>query len=356
MPNDRTGIVSKLGEVKNFIRLLQEDDVDATTEGVIPHNPGRPYQDSTKATEPFLTLPALQAFVEGGDDFLARKEHAALVRQQDQEVPPPTHVSQPTTAPPDTAKLTRDNAVSSGISRKSSWAEGQGFQDGGNGETVAAGGKMEEELLEHLRDVLSRAPGTRGAPDTRNNVIVGAGSGVRGHLDSFDVDNDGKLSREELSSALRSLGARGGDFHGRGGVNALVSRFRDGDGGSKDGEDGASVVKISWWFDEQALSAVPRKDNATHRGGADEGVAKEGGDQGQGCSDNGRISGFVAGEALRRAVRLAEAKGTTLERTFARLDDDGDGFITLRQLLRGLDQLGVFEQVRADRPAIWYGR
>lgn len=349
------GLVLQLGEVKGFIRLLQDVDDDIPAKGASSSSAARSKVDV------FLTLPALEAFVEGGDTFLAQKERAALARRQSRDA-----ISSADRGPPEPATGSAKKE-SDGVGalaprpRINSWAAeaAEGDSDG----TYGKGGDKERALLERLRSTLARAAA---ATASQNGEDVGGGGGggggkvtedgVRGHLDSFDVDGDGVLLPEELVAALRSLGARGGEFFGRHGVNALVSRFREGgDKPAAGTPNGASVVKLAWWFDEQQSTGVRPADSAMdHRGSSNssgrDGPASSpppGKERGKrtGGPDTEEKGGVVAGGALQRAVRLAEAKGTTLERTFARLDDNGDGFITLRQLLRGLDQLGVFEQV-----------
>lgn len=299
----------------------------------------------------FLTLPALEAFVEGGDAFLVQKERAALARRQSRDA-----ISSADRGPPEpTTGSVEQGSIGAGAQvsrpRTSSWTAA-GAVEGDTDGAYGKGGEKESALLERLRSTLARAAAT---PSQDGEDVGGGGGrrmsedGVRGHLDSFDVDGDGVLLPEELVAALRSLGARGGEFFGRHGVDALVSRFRDGgDKPAAGAPNGASAVKLAWWFDEQeSTEARPASSAVGHRGGPASSAppGKATGRRTSGA-DTETTGGVVAGEALRRAVILAEANGTTLERTFARLDDDGDGFITFRQLLRGLDQLGVFEQVK----------
>lgn len=352
-------LVVQLGEVKGFIRLLQEDD-DTTAQGAASSSATRSKATPlSSSADIFLTLPALEAFVEGGDVFLAQKERAALARRQSRDaISSADHGSREPT--PGSAKE-GSNGVGARASRPrtNSWAAEavDGDDDGAYGK----GGEKEGALLESLRSTLARAA----AATSQDGEDIGGGGGgrmneegVRGHLDSFDVDGDGVLLPAELVAALRSLGARGGEFFGRHGLNAIVFRFRDGgDKPAAGTTKGASVVKLAWWFDEQESREVrPVVSAVGHGGSSNSGSGGPASDAPPGrrkfrrtSGDDSETGGVVAGEALRRAVRLAEANGTTLERTFARLDDDGDGFITLRQLLRGLDQLGVFEQVRHSR-------
>lgn len=344
----------QVGEVKSFIRLLQDDDDDNDDDH--DHDIAAQSKRPTIAKrELFLTLPALKAFVEGGDTFLAQKERAALARQRSLEVssPPIEHHhrragTEPTVGASEGGETSRKGT---NITRANSWSEKENQDTEGPVATSKFGkdDKQEEALLERLRVVLLRA---QPASETR----ASGGGGVRGYLESFDVDNDGILSSKELVAALRSLGAKGEEFDGRRGVKAFISsRFRDGsrNPAASGDQDGASIVKLVWWFDDQRNGTmVSEQEEGDTRGSRRAGSAGGTGDQ-QVREDarktleerGGRAREFVPGESLRRAVRLAEAKGTTLERTFARLDEDGDGFITLRQLLRGLDQLGVFEQV-----------
>lgn len=334
--------------MKSFVRLLHDDVVDtpaATLDGTIPPKSRASTQDMVPAREMFLTLPALEAFVEGGDAFLAKKERAALTRQQSRDASSLDHnrLARPESmgSKGEGTPAGGENISCRGISRASSWTTVEGLKpSAGSGITSELGDEKERALLEQLMAVLALVP----HGESKQASGGGDGHGVRGHLESFDVDSDGVLSAEEFIAALRSLGARGGTFHGRVGVETLVSRFRDGRVSIAGTQNGASIVKITWWFDE--LSKAGRK---THHAfdpmssnNDKVGVSRSAEEHEHGHGKDNS----AAGETLRRAVRLAEAKGTTLERTFACLDEDGDGFITLRQLLRGLDQLGVFEQVR----------
>lgn len=362
----------QLGEVKGFIRLLQDDDDDngddtnaATTAAQGEGSSSRRSSTaptSSSGVEVFLTLPALEAFVEGGDAFLARKERAALARRQSQEAL--VTCARTAATLESTKEVNTGEGESASRPRISSWAAAvDSGPECDGGDAHGKGGEKEGPLLARLRATLARAitaaaTSQNGNDAGRNGDTSLGEDGVRGHLDSFDVDGDGVLQPGELVAALRSLGARGGEFFGRSGVNALVSRFRD--GGEKSlavgALNGASVVKIAVWFHEQesteearsAVDAAAIDRRSSNSGGSASNGALSGGkagDKREGGVKMGTERGSVAGEALRRAVRLAEAKGVSLERTFARLDDDGDGFITLRQLLRGLDQLGVFAQV-----------
>ena len=343
--------------MKGFIRLLQDDDDD------IPARGGSPPSAARAKANVFLTLPALEAFVEGGDAFLAQKERAALARRQSRDA----NCSADHGPPEPATGSTREGSDGAGACaprpRTNSWAAEAPEGDGDS--AYGKAGDKESALLERLRSTLARAAAAAATTSQIGENVGGGGGGVggrasedsvRGHLDSFDVDGDGVLLPEELVAALRSLGARGGEFFGQHGVNALVSRFREGgDKPAAGTPNGASVVKLAWWFDEQESKEVgPAGYAVGHRGSSSSNRGRGGpasslppGKE-RGPSTSGpdtEEGGVVAGGALRRAVRLAEAKGTTLERTFARLDDDGDGFITLRELLRGLDQLGVFKQV-----------
>lgn len=335
--------------MKSFVRLLQDDAVDTTVtpEGASPPESCATTRDMPPAREMFLTLPALEAFVEGGDAYLAKKERAALARQHSRDASSRDHNrldrTEPSKVKQEGTPSRGESIRSRGLSRVNSWMAAEGSEPTGGGSVIGEGDDKEKPLLEQLRVVLARVP-----HGESKQASGGDGHGVRGHLGSFDVDSDGVLSVEEFIAALRSLGGRGGQFHGRSGVETLVSRFRDGRMSTAGTQSGVSIVKIAWWFDE--ISKAAHGAVVPMRGNNDKGEANGAhlADL-RGSEDYERAvrkDNSTAGEALRKAVRLAEAKGTSLERTFARLDEDGDGFITLRQLLRGLDQLGVFEQVR----------
>lgn len=332
---------------------MQEDEAEV----------GAARRTPSSDSEVFLTLPALEAFVEGGDAFLARKERAALARRQSQEALLANEHARTEAAAASPAQ-TSPGEASASRTRANSWIAGEdtvAADANGSGGAYGKGTDNERELLERLRMVLARAAGTASRDDDDGDGCGGASlddGGVRGHLDSFDVDGDGVLRPEELVASLRSLGARGGEFHGRKGVNALLSLFRDGTERPAAGAQiGASVLKIAWWFAEQASSKTASASAAAeHSGGGSSSNVRSGMRRGEPGGDRVRAetSRVGAGDALRRAVGIAEAKGTTMERTFARLDDDGDGFITLRQLLRGLDQLGVFEMVTLFFDTMYY--
>lgn len=351
----------QLGEVKSFIRLLQEDDINAAASPKHTRHPSTNVgeQDETSTEDLFLTLPVLEAFVDGGEAFLANKKRAALARRQSRDVSSvgvhPTATESMGTA--DVTNTKKDDICRPGMRRANSWTEEGDLEDADNDRSIHRGSEKEEMLLDHLKGVLARVQPT--AP-SKAGGRVDLGGGVRDYLDSFGAERDGVLSVEEFVAALRSLGVRGEEFHRRSGVEALISRFRDGGNTSAGAEHGASIAKIAWWFDEQVATEPSVGDTANRRdsnGSTHEGDSGSPGNERTLGNETGVVGNekFVAGEALRRAVRLAEAKGTTLERTFARLDEDGDGFITLRQLLRGLDQLGVFEQVTRSA-ACWCSR
>lgn len=317
----------QLGEVKAFIRLLHDGNVDA-----IPKTSSDPPRCIAKAAastvavdgEPFLTLPVLHSFVEGGEAFLAERERSALAHEEARQ---------------DVTLKADVGGVNGAASRaeKDRMAVGEASRPGGVQRPVDSWDEM--VLLELLKSVFARAPGNEDC-----DVGFGRGGGLRGHLDSFDVDGDGVLKPHEFGASLHSLGAKEKKFNGRRCVDDLVSRFRrdDHDESKEGNDDGVSIAKIAQWFNDKS-GAESSREHASHGFRSTDGE----------CRDKERLSGEEARagelapeEVLRRAVRLAESRGTTLERAFARLDESGNGFITLRQLLRGLDQLGVFKEVR----------
>ena len=334
--------------MKAFICLLQDDEVNEIPRSTTLASSDASARIVADEPGPFLTLPTLQLFVERGEAFLAEKERSLLVRQEAGGVIPVGNMENPVRGPSRVAeeKAGDEASHSDYDDHKSSRSKREVFQylDGGNKTTITEYDKK-DILLEVLRGVLSRAPGAE------KSFAYGRGGGVRGHLDSFDVDVDGILTAQEFVTALRSLGAKGENFNGWRKIDHLVSRFRDDSESSGRCVDGVSIVKVTKWFDGKAEDESSGKETS-HRHGSNGDKNDAASLKGQGHRDIGKVShvaraeGHVPGQALRRAVWLAEAKGMTLERTFARLDENGDGFITLRQLLRGLDNLGVFKQAR----------
>lgn len=340
--------VHQLGEVKSFLRLLQDDDQDFLAGATIGRmkdleKPGGGAVPSTFVGRPsttgdFLTLPMLQAFVDGGDEFLASRKRSFQELEQRKSDDIPRKESSGSSFSAETAvKSGADKADSDARSRRSiprvnSWTDDE--TEPGGGVTV----EHKDILLDKLQATLYNVTG---GPETRDNNSRGCGGGVCGYLSSFDIDDDGRLSTKEFMTALRSLGARGAQFGRHRGLRLLVEHFGSGDRTSNLGDDDyISISNIVGW--QNRSGALERNGDSEH------------------CKDNPIQSGIreerdgtarvrakdhVAGEALQRAIRISEARGTTLERTFARLDEDGDGYITLRQLLRGLEGMGVFEHV-----------
>lgn len=297
-----------------------------------------------------MTLQGLQAFVEGGDAYLeqrASKFEPSRRQQQHRDFAKVADHEKPAITPADSSAA---NATGPGITRASSWSEEEREIDhDGN---AKPGGLNEDAVLSQLQLTFRRA-----GEDSKMTHIEGGGDGggcgdaVEGHLCSFDLDDDGRLSKKEFTAALRSLGGQGSDFGGTKGMAVMISQFGDGKG------DGVSIIDMTRWFERRVVEERETKGTTSSGGQLREaGRASrenyEGGDgrQKERHTERGTRRGLdvdsADGERLRRAVRTAESKGTTLERTFARLDENGDGTITLRQLLRGLDQMGVFKQVK----------
>lgn len=301
----------QLGEVKAFIRLLQDGNVDT-----IPQASSDLPRCSAGAAavdgEPFLTLPVLHSFVEGGEAFLAERERSAVVHEES----------------------CRNAILKADSSRAEQKEKAIGEASRPDGVERPPDSWDEKLLLELLKGVFDRAP-----DNVECDVGFGRGGGLRGHLDSFDVDGDGVLNPQEFAASLHSLGAKVKTFNERRCVDYLISRFRrDCHDECKEGsDDGVSIAKIAQWFSD----ASGGREHGSHGSRSTDGDCRDK----ERLSREARARELVPGGTLRRAVRLAESKGTTLERAFARLDDSGNGFITLRQLLRGLDQLGVFKEV-----------
>lgn len=353
--------------MKSFIRLLQDDGSTMPERGTSVETSAAHQADTSPPEERqlFLSLPALEAFVEGGEEFLDQKEAAALTRRHESRCtsfPFPSKAYSLADDKPGVGSTIEGTGAHgkavSAIVRVNSWTNIEGLDKGSEGEF-----DEEKVLLERLRGVLSRAVVDCPSEACSEGDYYNRGGSVRDFLESFDVSGKGLLSKEELVAALRSLGGRGSEFYGRRGIDIVSSRFaekvsstvaNEGDGGTERDGEGVSIVKLSWWFDDVAERGIREIGNAE---ASRRQSRRDSNDRGAAASDERRagsqefgekvVSGNnFAGGALREAVRRSEvAKDTTLERTFARLDEDGDGFITLRQLLRGLDQLGVFEQV-----------
>lgn len=348
----------QLGEVRSFIRLLQDGD---KADGAIPDvaDPNKNTEGLQILNKPptsdgeVLTLAMLQAFVDGGDAFLERRE-AELQKRQQQHQQQQHHQQQQrrrdsswqhrdifATLPASAISSAAETGISLPIvSRRSSWTEDD---DDDNDQSRIPTDDQEEARLAQLRVVFDRT-----TQSTDAAAATTGGGGLRGHLSSFDLDDSATLSVQQLAAAIRSLGGRGIDFGGLRGLKVLMCKLS---GAGTDSAARVSINELVRWFDGCGASQ-PARDAARHdvagvRGGDDNGRGRKMDDGGSGkrAAGHRRIGETTAGEALRRAIRLAEAKGTTLERTFARLDEDGDGFITLRQLLRGLDGMGVFEHV-----------
>lgn len=311
------------GEVKSLIRLLQYDGVESFTKG-------RSVDEGVVAE--VLTLPALQAFVDGGEEYLAQRANEV------QERPSRRHSGtcgnlqrdDPTAPPGDFSK-------SKLITRTNSWSEED--SDHKLEEKPRQNKELREKVIwQQLQDVLDRIC-QRSTLSTNGRATNGHEEMIEGYLKSFDLDDDGRLSAQEFQASLRSLGGQGKTFGGREATKALADRFSG-------GKSGVSIIEIARWYDscidgEGTLSLAGRRGEINH--GSSKGEREQ--EEKRGTRQTRTNVANARDQALQKAVRIAESRGTTLERTFARLDEDGDGFITLRQLLRGLDQMRVFEQV-----------
>lgn len=330
--HDLSSFFVQLGEVKGLIRLLQDDPEDLTAGDAPPARAQAPVE--------VLTLPALQKFVEGGEAYLARRANEAqILRRERRSKKSKSSQDDTPAAPPQEKSFAADQVPRREMTRASSWSDEELDQ-----ETQENTEKREERILGQLQSVLSHAlQGSRETAVTGGNKRREYGN-ISRYLSSFDLDDDGRLSRSEFASALFSLGGQARDFDGGKGMKALALRFGE--------ETGAviSISKVVQWFESRTREK--RHSKVSVGGDAIEGVERRGDREREmsSCQPGRRgrheVVGNMPAEALQRAVRVAESRGTTLERTFARLDEDGDGFITLRQLLRGLDQMRVFEQVR----------
>lgn len=319
--------------MKSLIRLLQDDGVESFTK--------KTFVKEDVVVE-VLTLPALQAFVEGGEEYLARRANEAQKRQPRWRSGTSRYLQHDDPTAP-----SADSSRTKIITRSSSWSEEE--RDHNPDEEIPENKEQSEDaILKQLQVVLSRA--------FQDSTVAADGVGrggredmIEGYLKSFDLDDDGILSPQEFEATLRSLGGQGRNFGRRKEMKALVDRFSG-------GKSGVSIIEIARWFDSRiickhdstaTIGGERPPTSAGRRGEAESRPNKDGSGQGNkhGAKRTGTDVADAPEQALQRAVRIAESKGTTLERTFARLDEDGDGFITVRQLLRGLDQMGVFEQV-----------
>ncbi|EGB09848.1 hypothetical protein AURANDRAFT_53149, partial [Aureococcus anophagefferens] len=136
---------------------------------------------------------------------------------------------------------------------------------------------------------------------------------------AFDRDGSGKLSARELHKALKHVG--GDDLFRdvtRKDVEALVRREFD--------DDGDAEVDIGEFV---AFATKPIDDAPRTPGGR-------------------RESAELVREKLRAILLRTEQMGTSLKSVFRALDDDGSGALSVKELLRGLRKLGVFQELDAD--------
>lgn len=413
----------QLGEVKSFIRLIQDQDEDTSSsrsrststcqkdelqekgvENTVARPP--PGKQSVGVGE-VLTLPALQAFMDGGDEYLSRREKELHEREncgrRMRDATLNSRHDSTFTSPDVTGSKLASEKQRSEVRlprpRSSSWTddqEGEGGAEGGVALDSKAPSQAQqlEHLCDSLRVLLSKVKDDSMTSSKNDDQdLRRKRDGVRGYLDSFDVGTEGRLSLKEFSGALGSLGASGKDFGGYKGLKALMKHIR----GLNSDDECVSIRKVVEWCCHDTRTGTgtgtgTRTGTGTGTGtGTNTGLAGPpttattattatrpgvahmadiGGnntetrsqleqnrcERGDGSVQGGKGHGQRErackplrrrddGRTLQRAIELAEGKGTTLERTFARLDEDGDGYITLRQLLHGLNRMGVFEHV-----------
>ncbi|CAM9427412.1 unnamed protein product [Discosporangium mesarthrocarpum] len=319
-----------LKETRGFVRLFAKPHA----QGAVVGWGGKGSENGSSCDSFGIALEDFKHFVKEGTSFLTALQHEAAR-------PAITLSSGP--------KEVEIVALSSSKVQPSPpfWGVDRREKEGGG---KGVGGPTNESVvLQALRSALHRAErGVRGAEfsqPARRNIPKMMAQSV---LESFDADDDGRLGPQELGYALRSLGARPEDFGGPGALQILEDRFGGWDGNRR-GVGGVQIEELLKWHHEGCRERARGRDGGDEHGSGDGGGR---GTNGRKESSPRRLRNTDSDSAvvasLRAAVRASEARGLTMERTFARLDNDGDGRITLKEFLRGLDQMDVFQRVTRE--------
>ncbi|KAK7239088.1 hypothetical protein SO694_00027156 [Aureococcus anophagefferens] len=200
-------------------------------------------------------------------------------------------------------------------------------------DTDGNGGVELREIEDFAREFRAKKTGGRPAAEKRGDRIdetaktlravlakaARSGAKLKDAFAAFDRDGSGKLSARELHKALKHVG--GDDLFRdvtRKDVEALVRREFD--------DDGDAEVDIGEFV---AFATKPIDDAPRTPGGR-------------------RESAELVREKLRAILLRTEQMGTSLKSVFRALDDDGSGALSVKELLRGLRKLGVFQELDAD--------
>ncbi|CAM9334375.1 unnamed protein product, partial [Phaeothamnion confervicola] len=169
---------------------------------------------------------------------------------------------------------------------------------------------------------------------------------------SFDWDDSGSLAHDELGRALCSLGLYHRNASQPGGMTAtaagdaraIIGRL------AKKGAAEIELKELTVWYggggreksgdgDDDAEGGG--KAGGGWRGSRGDGDRPEESKDGGGGDETSKVE-----KALQNVLLRAEAKGVRLERAFDAFDRNGDGRLTENELLRGLEELGAFRDVR----------
>jgi Ca2+-binding EF-hand superfamily protein len=153
---------------------------------------------------------------------------------------------------------------------------------------------------------------------------VASGTPLSSHFSSFDHDSTGVLDVRMFDMALRSLGITVQDLS-----RSTAHAAMRGISGSAHPVESVSLKTLSSWLGPLARplrsrTADQRDDDSDDR-------------QSHLTSKHEELN------ELRAAIRRAETKGSSLERALAPLDSDGDGFLSIKQLYAGLEDMGVLD-------------